>query len=184
MTDSFVAIDFETANRFSNSACAIGMVRVESGAIAATYCELIRPPYNFFEYTDVHGLTWDDVSSAKNFAELWPDICGFIAGAGNLVAHNAPFDRRVLNACLSHANIEIDLPDFICTVQVARQAWGIRPTTLDNVCRTLGIPLNHHEALSDATASAMILQRSRLLKKAEGSTGINPTHIHAECSDY
>lgn len=30
MSDIFVAIDFETADRFRDSACAVGMVRVEN----------------------------------------------------------------------------------------------------------------------------------------------------------
>ena len=33
MNDVFVAIDFETADRYRDSACALAMVRVESGKI-------------------------------------------------------------------------------------------------------------------------------------------------------
>jgi DNA polymerase-3 subunit epsilon len=38
--------------------------------------------------------------------------------------------------------------------------WGIYPTKLPNVCRHLGISLNHHEASSDAEACARIMIRA------------------------
>ena len=40
---------------------------------------------------------------------------------------------------------------------MARRAWNICPTKLSDVCRKLGIALNHHEALSDAMACARIV---------------------------
>jgi len=157
MNDTFVAIDFETANRYPNSACSIGMVRVESGEIVRTLDRLIRPPFDYFEFTDVHGLTWDTVRSAAPFAEVWPEMHEMIEGADYLVAHNAPFDRNVLYACCRMTDIKIPEHEFVCTVQVARNTWNIRPTRLNNVCDFLGIELNHHEALSDAMAAAKIM---------------------------
>jgi DNA polymerase III subunit epsilon len=80
-----------------------------------------------------------------------------IEGADYLVAHNAPFDRTVLYACCRAAKTGIHEHEFVCTVQVARNTWNIRPTTLNNVCDFCGIELNHHEALSDARAAANIM---------------------------
>ena len=40
---------------------------------------------------------------------------------------------------------------------MARRAWNLRPTKLPDVCRHLGITLNHHDALSDALACAKIV---------------------------
>lgn len=157
MKETFVAIDFETANRYPNSACSIGLVRVESGKIVRTLDRLIRPPFEHFEFTDIHGLTWNKVKSGPVFAEVWPEIQEFIEDAEYLVAHNAPFDRRVLHACCRMADIEIPEQEFVCTVQVARKTWNIRPTRLNIVCEVLGIELNHHEALSDAMAAAKII---------------------------
>ena len=52
----------------------------------------------------------------------------------------------------------------MCTVRLARSQWGITPTKLNNVCEALNIPLNHHEALSDARASAKIV----MIAESEG----------------
>ena len=42
-------------------------------------------------------------------------------------------------------------------MKIARDLWNIRPTKLSDVCEYHSIDLNHHDALSDAEASAKIL---------------------------
>lgn len=153
---TFVALDFETADRYRDSACAIGLVRVEQGQVAAKAHHLIRPPRRLFEFTHIHGISWQQVANQPDFAELWPAIAAMLAGADFFVAHNAPFDRSVLYACCRAYGIAPPVPEFVCTVKLARQTWNIRPTKLPNVCDYLGIPLNHHDALSDAEACAQI----------------------------
>jgi len=153
----FVAIDFETANENSNSACSVGLVRVENDAITAKKVWLIRPPDPEFTFTHVHGLTWDDVKNAPPFAKLWPKIKAFLTGAEFLVAHNAEFDEGVLSACVKDAGILAPPLPFKCTVKLSRQVLGMHRAKLSIVCQHLGIPLNHHEALSDAVACAKIV---------------------------
>ncbi|MGB3136204.1 MAG: 3'-5' exonuclease [Nodosilinea sp.] len=153
---TFVALDFETADRYRDSACALGLVRVEQGQVINKAHHLIRPPRRQFEFTHIHGITWAQVANQPDFAELWPSVAVMLAGADFFVAHNAPFDRSVLYACCQAHGIEPPVPEFVCTVKLARQSWNIRPTKLPNVCDYLGIPLNHHDALSDAEACAQI----------------------------
>jgi DNA polymerase-3 subunit epsilon len=154
---SFLAIDFETANYERRSACAIGMVRVEKAAIVERAYHLIRPPSTSFVFTDLHGIEWKDVCYEPRFEDLWPTIEPLFAGVDFLVAHNAGFDRSVLNACCEAAGIAVpDIP-FECTVKTARRVWKIFPTKLPDVCSFLGIPLRHHEAASDSEACARIM---------------------------
>ncbi len=160
MTD-FVAIDFETADYWRDSACAVGLVRVERSRVAERAYFLIRPPRRRFAFSWLHGITWADVRDEPTFAELWPEIEEFIDGAGFLVAHNAAFDRGVLTACCETAGVAAPWHPFVCTVRLARAAWGIRPTNLPNVCQHLRIPLNHHHAGSDAEACARIALAAR-----------------------
>jgi DNA polymerase III subunit epsilon len=154
---NFVAIDFETANYRSNSACAVGLVRVVGGEILAKAVHLIRPPTREFVFTYIHGLTWKDVATSRDFGELWSIIAPLFEGAEFLAAHNAAFDKGVLHACCASYGIPAPSLPFRCTVQMALRAWNIRPTKLPDVCRKLGIALNHHEALSDAMACAQII---------------------------
>lgn len=152
----FVAIDFETADYGADSACAVGLVRVSNGKIVDSATHLIRPPRERFEFTYIHGITWQMVADAPPFAEVWKQARPLLAGAQRLVAHNAPFDRGVLRACCSAAGLSIPRIPFTCTVQLARRAWNVYPTKLPDVCRHLCIPLKHHDAASDARACAEI----------------------------
>lgn len=154
---NFVAIDFETANYEASSACSVGLVKVADGEIVDTAVHLIKPPTREFVFTHIHGLTWKDVAKAQDFGNLWPALEPFLHGAEFLAAHNASFDRSVLHACCERYNIAAPSLPFQCTVQLARRAWSIYPTKLPDVCRRLGIALDHHEALSDAMACARIV---------------------------
>lgn len=155
-----LAIDFETASHAPDSACALGLALVEDGRLVAEDAFLIRPPEREFVFTWVHGLRWQDVADQPSFDAAWSRLAPWLEGIDWLAAHNAPFDRNVLHACCrTYRLASVDLP-FLCTVQVARQVWGIYPTKLPLVCRALGIPLRHHDAASDAAACAQILVRA------------------------
>lgn len=154
---AFVAIDFETADHGADSACAVGLVRVENRAVVARETVLIRPPRPQVLFTWVHGITWEMVKDAEPFAPAWQRLAPLLDGAAVLAAHNASFDRRVLAACCAAAGLPVPPQPFLCTVQLARRRWGMRPNDLPSVCRRLGIGLIHHDAGSDAEACARIV---------------------------
>ncbi|MFA6467426.1 MAG: 3'-5' exonuclease [Bacteroidota bacterium] len=153
----FLAIDFETANRYPNSACSVGLVSVENEHIVKKKTILIKPPYEHFEFTSIHGISWQDVKNKKTFKETWGTIANFFDGIDFVVAHNAGFDRRVLESCCSTYGISKPDVEYRCTVRLSRSVLKIRPANLANVCRQLFIPLNHHDAGSDAEACAKIM---------------------------
>jgi DNA polymerase-3 subunit epsilon len=157
MISCFVAIDFETADRGRDSACPVGLVRVEGSKVVKKEARLIRPPRCYFEFTYIHGISWSDVAGEPSFAEVWPDLQPILDGVDFLAAHNASFDRSALSACCAAADIAVpDLP-FVCSMNLARRTWGVYPTRLPDVCRYLGLRLNHHNAMSDAEACAAIV---------------------------
>ncbi|MSQ12646.1 MAG: exonuclease [Dehalococcoidia bacterium] len=159
-TPTFVAIDFETADRWPDSACAVGLVRVEGGRIVRREARLIRPPRSHVDFSAIHGITWADVARKPVFAEVWSELADLLEGTAFLAAHNAAFDRGVLAACCATAGLEPPALPFVCTVQLARRTWSIYPTKLPNVCERLGIVLHHHNPLSDAEACAQIVMRA------------------------
>ncbi len=157
----FIAIDFETADYQPDSACAVALVRVEGDRIVQRSHFLIRPPRSRFIFSYLHGITWEMVAEAPTFGELWPELKPLLTGVKFLSAHNAPFDRGVLHACCAaHGRKPPRIP-FLCTVKLARQTWRVFPTKLPDVCNFLGIPLNHHNAASDAEACARIVLAAR-----------------------
>ena len=154
---SFLAIDFETANYYRDSACAVGLVLVQNNKIISKESFLIKPPSNWFVFTDLHGITWKDVKDQPTFKELWPVIKNYFRGIDFITAHNASFDKSVLNKCCERYELQPPNKPFICTMQISRGFWGFEYYGLEDVCDYLKIPLNHHEALSDALACAKIM---------------------------
>jgi DNA polymerase-3 subunit epsilon len=161
---TFVAIDFETSDRGSDSACAVAMVRVEGLEIVERRVQLLRPPRPRFVFTYIHGITWQDVADKPTFAQAWPELAEMLDGAEQLAAHNAGFDRGVLQTCCHFAGHAMPQLPFICTMHLARRTWGIYPTKLSDVCRRLGLPLRHHDPASDAEACARIVIAARRQK--------------------
>ncbi|MHC4839453.1 MAG: 3'-5' exonuclease [Planctomycetota bacterium] len=161
----FVAIDFETADHGADSACAVGLIRVDNGRISRRVRQFIKPPRDVMIFTHIHGITMDYLEDKPSFKQAWPILTEVLEGVNFLVAHNAGFDRGVLRACCASAGLE--MPDFpwVCTVQQARKTLGIRPAKLDNVASVMGLKLDHHEALSDAEACARIAMAARKVLK-------------------
>jgi DNA polymerase-3 subunit epsilon len=158
----FVALDFETANERRNSACAIGLTTVRDGMIVDTFSRLIRPAELRFSYwnTRVHGLSEIDVKDAPTFDELWPELLPLLENR-LLVAHNASFDMSVLRHSLYESPHPLPRLSYICSVHISRSVWPeMTSHRLNDVSRSLGIKLNHHEAGSDSRASAEIVLRS------------------------
>ena len=115
---TFVAIDFETADYGRDSACALALVRVEAGVIVQRAFHYIRPPRARMVFTYLHGIRWEQVASAPAFAQLGPQLQPLLAGAAFLAAHNASFDRAVMQACCAAAGLLSLLsqitPQFTC----------------------------------------------------------------------
>ncbi len=162
---SFTAIDFETANKYPDSACAVGLVRVECGQAVRKTSILIKPPQDEFSFTWVHGITLEDVAHSPDFKGVWPAMEPFFRGVDFLAAHNASFDERVLRQCCRTFGIQKPALPFLCTVKLARKVWNIHPTRLPNVCQFLKIDLRHHNALSDAAACAGIVIKAMEMAK-------------------
>ncbi|MBZ0135339.1 MAG: exonuclease [Planctomycetes bacterium] len=162
---TFVAIDFETADNGADSACAIGMVRLEHGRVTRRVRQFFRPPRDIMMFTHIHGISMDFLLDKPDFAQAWPLLREVIEGADFLAAHNAGFDRGVMHACLDRAGMDYPSQPWVCTVRQARNTLGVFPAHLANVCRVMNIRLNHHEALSDAEACARIVLAATSARK-------------------
>ncbi len=156
--DSFIAIDFETANRYRTSICSVGAVKVENKLITDSFYQLIKPIPNYYNPMNikVHGINYHDTIDEDNFHVIWEKLENFI-GDLPLVAHNKSFDQGCLNAILNHYNLPIPKNQFYCTIAPSRKIFPHLPNhKLSTLAKHLNVPLNHHNALSDAIACAKI----------------------------
>lgn len=157
----FTAIDFETANGFRGSPCAVGLTKVRGGAIVEEASWLMRPPENHdtFDYHNVriHGIRAEHVAARPRFGELFSEIGAFI-GDDILAAHNAAFDLGVIRSGLEVSGLPGPAYDYVCTVMLSRRCYSLVSNSLPFAAEEAGVPLvNHHDAAEDARACAGIL---------------------------
>ena len=161
MVTDFAAIDFETANGNLSSVCSVGVVVVRRGEIRERIYELIKPEPEWYAYwnTRVHGLCERDTCHALTFDRVWGKIEDKIEGLP-LAAHNAAFDERCLKAAFKTYGMTYPDYQFYCTYRMAMRAFGkggLPDFQLQTVAERCGHVLkNHHHALEDAEACAMI----------------------------
>lgn len=155
----FAAIDFETANYQRSSVCSVGIIIVRGGEIVDSYYSLIHPEPDYYHYrcSMVHGLCQRDTEHAPIFPDVWAEVEPLIEGLP-LVAHNKAFDESCLKAAFR--TYRMDYPDYVFydTLAAARRTFRHLPDhQLHTVSAACGFELeNHHNALADAEACAMI----------------------------
>ena len=102
--------------------------------------------------TGVHGVTAGMVELAPVFAEVLPPISQRLRGAV-LIAHNLPFDTRMMGYEFERHEVPIDFGQGMCTLKATH-------AKLRTACRSKGIRLeNAHRALADARATAELARR-------------------------
>jgi DNA polymerase III subunit epsilon len=157
----FTAIDFETANSSSASACSVGMVKVRDGRMVDSAYWLIKPPLGYDEFwewnTRIHGLVAADVVDAALWTEQLPDLVAFAEG-DILVAHNAGFDMGVISTACQATFVDTPQFEYACSLQVARKTYSLDSYRLPVAAMAAGFEdFEHHNALADAQASAAIM---------------------------
>ncbi|RBY97547.1 hypothetical protein DQ237_00940 [Blastococcus sp. TF02-8] len=150
----FTAIDFETANSYRGSPCAVGLVRVRDGHPVDERRWLIRPPAraDFFEpfHTMLHGIDADQVRDAPRWDVVLPAIVDYIGG-DVVVTHNAGFDIGVIRYACAVDNIEWPEMRFLCSMVMSRRAISLPSYRLPFVAESLGCAMGeHHDPLADA----------------------------------
>jgi DNA polymerase-3 subunit epsilon len=155
----FAVIDFETANNNRSSACSIGIAIVSENQIQERYCKLLRPtPFEVGRYQEkIHKLTKSDLENAPTFADVWHDIRRLLSDK-ILVAHQASFDMSVLRHVARSYSIDLPEYNYVCSLELARLSMPDELShKLNWICKKLSIPLNHHDAMSDAEATAEMI---------------------------
>ncbi len=102
---------------------------------------------------DVHGITNAFIADKPKFAEVVEDFLAFI-GDAPLVAHNAEFDFRFLNAELKRlGKPPLNPARMVDTLAIARSRHPGAAASLDALCKRYGIDLSRrtkHGALIDS----------------------------------
>jgi DNA polymerase-3 subunit epsilon len=172
----FTAIDFETANGNSASACAVGLVKVRGGQIVDTYSTLINPPTGCWDFHPgnirVHGIYPKDVENAPAWPEVLAQMLDFIEG-DVLIAHNASFDMGVLRKTTEAVGGTLPELHYACSLLISRKTYNLDSYRLNQVAYAVGHEeFDHHEALADSDACARIVIHAAKRHGADDLAGL------------
>jgi DNA polymerase-3 subunit epsilon len=123
----------------------------------------------------VHGLSIEFLTGKPKFAEIAEAFIAFI-GEAPLVAHNAEFDMRFINAELATFGLPaISSERVVDTLALARRRHPGAPNSLDALCQRYGIDLSRrtkHGALLDSEILAEVY--AELLGGRQASLVLDP----------
>jgi DNA polymerase-3 subunit epsilon len=160
-TAEFLVIDTETNGRGGDDCelTEVGSVLVGGGELHDRFESLVRTSAplrrGIQRFT---GITQAMVDGAPSLEDVLPNIEQRLSDR-IMVAHNAPFDRRVLRQAFNRIGLDWPNPPVICTAALARallplqRARGLKP-----LAEALGIDVHEqHRALADAETCALVL---------------------------
>ncbi|WP_390904824.1 3'-5' exonuclease [Vibrio gallaecicus] len=136
----------------------IGAVRLVDGKVTDTFQQLMNPGFRVSGFIENYtGITNNMLRTAPSCDEVMSEFADFIQDSC-LVAHNASFDKRFLDA-------ELDLigkgysGEFACSMLIARRLVQDSPThKLGDLVRFLNIDNDgvFHRALADSEMTAKL----------------------------
>jgi DNA polymerase III subunit epsilon len=156
----FLAVDTET-NGLGGDLCElteVGAVLVGGGELHETFDSLVRVERPLSRGIQrFTGITQGMVDAAPPPAEVLPEVADLLDGRV-LIAHNARFDRGVLEQAFERVGLDWPRPPVLCTVQLARRFAPLaRRRTLAPLADSLGIEVREvHRALPDALTCARV----------------------------
>ncbi len=156
--ESFWALDVETANADYSSICQIGLVHHRGADQIESWSSLINPNAYFDPYNvEIHGIEPEAVRDKPTFSEVFPRITQLLSEA--VVVHHGHFDRTAFARCYDAYELDPIECHWLDTTKIVRRTWSEfahRGYGLANLADHFSIPLEHHDALSDASAAAKI----------------------------
>ena len=169
---ALVVVDVETTGfGRSDRIVEIAVVTLDPASLETTdeYDTLVNPERDVGP-THVHGVTASMVEAAPVFQEVAVEV-GRQLNGNVLIAHNLPFDTRMLGNEFRRLDIPLDTGVGICTLRVTRQKLGL-------ACQDLGIARTQdHRALSDARATAELARRLHVAERSADATAARVGHI-------
>lgn len=105
----------------------------------------------------VHGLTESFLADKPVFAQVFADLLDFLGHDTQLVAHNAAFDMKFINAelrAVGHPGIKMGR--VVDTLAIAREKFPGAPASLDALCKKFEVD-NAHRDLHGALLDAQLL---------------------------
>jgi len=156
---STIVIDFETTGLspgYGDRTIEVGAVLISNYQIVERFQSLMNPEMRISSFIeDYTGITNRMLSTAPSIKEVMHKLKSFLA-LHPLVAHNASFDSRFLDAELDRINHKRK-NEFACSMLASRRLYPEAPNhKLETLVRYKNLKTDgvHHRALADAEMTA------------------------------
>jgi DNA polymerase-3 subunit epsilon len=157
--DTVIVLDFETTGLSPDQgerAIEIGAVKLIDGIVVDTFQQLMYPGKRIDSFIENYtGISNSMLKDAPPCGEVMCEFSDFIDGF-NLVAHNASFDSRFLDAELRRIKRK-QRGEFACSMLIARRVYPDAPNhKLGTLVRYKCLPNDgtFHRALADSQMTA------------------------------
>ena len=106
-----------------------GAIKLDEGLVESDRIEFLCNPGYPLEpiITKITGIKDEDLKDEKPFIANYQRVCEFFLGEKTVVAHNLPFDRKILKFELERLDKLTKFPwpyEHICTVEIGEGVWG------------------------------------------------------------
>jgi DNA polymerase-3 subunit epsilon len=157
----YSVLDIETTGGAYNeeSITEIAIHRFDGFQVVDSFISLINPERDIQPFVQkLTGITNESVRTAPKFYQVAKRIVEITEGS-ILVAHNAPFDYRILRTEFRRLGFDFQRPT-LCTVDLSKKLIPEAEShSLGKLVRALGIPIsNRHRANGDALATLKLFQ--------------------------
>lgn len=159
--ENIIILDFETSGispDYGDRAIEIGAVKLRGGQIIDSFQSLMNPALRINSFIESYtGITNQMLQSAPKAAEVMGEFSEFISNTP-LVAHNASFDRRFLDAEFKRIGQQRK-QEFACSLLTARRIYPDAPNhKLETLVRYKNLLTDgtFHRALADAEMTAQL----------------------------
>lgn len=170
-----VVIDFETTGlspQYGDRTIEVGAVLLSNNQILDRFQSLMNPEMRISSFIeDYTGITNRMLSTAPTIKDVMRKLQNFIA-QHHLVAHNASFDAKFLDAELDRINHKRK-NEFACSMLTSRRLYPEAPNhKLETLVRYKNLKTDgiHHRALADAEMSAHLW--IRMIEDIKGIYGL------------
>lgn len=187
LDQTFIVFDIETTG-LSNSndeITEIGAVKIKNREVVERFSELIDPKRSIpYKITELTGITNEMVKGKRTIDQVLPDFLEF-AKDGVLVAHNSDFDTGFIRVACKKTNIDYN-HIALDTVALSRALLPeLKRHKLNLIANHLKIKLdNHHRAVDDAEATALIFLKFIDMLEAKGVVKLSNVNEVLSDTDY
>jgi len=150
----FAFLDLETTGLspwFGDRICEVGIVLTEGKRIKQQVQIPVNPerPLSLWA-ASTNGLSDEELSTAPLFMDVADEVVEWLKGTV-VVCHNAQFDVQFLDSEFRRLGREIQIPNLIDTLMLARQYFELSSYSLHSIAEAFHVPItNAHRALDDA----------------------------------